>query len=142
MKKYMEEMEIKNLTKLFTILLLSEKEQHGYELMKEIEIKLGRKSSPGQIYPFLKQLKEHYYIESRGRAERDKQVYHLTPEGRRFVARLYNNLSNLLDIAIKQKLKTCAQCNCEVYRGGYKEKINNRYLDFCCRNCAKCYPAT
>ena len=80
-------MEIKNIVKLFTVLLLSEKEQYGYEIMKEVEKKTGKKVSPGQIYPFLKQLKKYDYVETKGRAERDKQAYYLTPEGRKFVAR-------------------------------------------------------
>lgn len=137
----MPDIEVKNTVKLFALLLLSERKQHGYELMKEIESKLGRKTSPGQIYPFLKQLKKYRYIDSKGRTERDKQVYYLTPGGRRFVGRLSDKFGDLFEIAIKPKLTICIHCSCEIYKGGYKEKVGDRYLDFCCKNCAKSYTA-
>ncbi len=135
----MSDIEIKNVIKLFTVLLLSEKEQHGYELMKKMEERTGKKISPGQIYPFLKQLKEHKYVDTEGREERDKLVYYLTPEGKRFVVRLSEKFGDLFEIAIKPKLTECAHCKCEIYKGGYKKKIGGRYLDFCCRNCANSY---
>ncbi|MCL4411724.1 PadR family transcriptional regulator [Candidatus Marsarchaeota archaeon] len=135
----MPEFSIKNMVKLFTVLLLSEKEQYGYEIMKEVGKKTGKKVSPGQIYPFLKQLKEYSYVETRGRAERDKQTYYLTSEGRQFVARLSDKFDSLFEIAIKPKLTTCAHCGCEIYKGGYKGKVGGKYLNFCCENCAKSY---
>ena len=135
------EIEIKNVVKLFTVLLLSEKEQHGYEIMKEVENRIGKKASPGQIYPFLKQLKNYHYVETRGRAERDKQAYYLTPEGRKFVARLSDKFGDLFEMAIKPKLTVCAHCNCEIYRGGYNERIAGKSLNFCCENCARSYKA-
>ena len=135
----MADIEIKNLVKLFTVLLLGEKEQYGYEIMKKVEDRLGKKASPGQIYPFLKQLKRYHYVETKGRAERDKQAYYLTPEGRKFVARLSDKFGGMFEIAIKSKLTVCAHCNCEIYKGGYKERINGKLLSFCCENCAKGY---
>ena len=135
----MADMEIKNMVKLFTVLLLSEKEQYGYEIMKEVEKKTGKKVSPGQVYPFLKQLKKYGYVETMGRAERDKQAYHLTSEGRKFVARLSDKFGDMFEIAIKPRLTVCAHCNCEIYKGGYKERINGRFMSFCCNNCARGY---
>lgn len=135
----MPDIEIKNMVKLFTVLLLSEKEQYGYEIMKEVEKKTGKKVSPGQIYPFLRQLKKYHYVETRGRAERDKQAYYLTPEGRKFITRLSDKFGDMFEIAIKPRLITCAHCDCEIYKGGYKERINGGNLTFCCENCAKGY---
>ncbi|MDE1871136.1 MAG: PadR family transcriptional regulator [Candidatus Micrarchaeota archaeon] len=135
----MPDIEIKNMVKLFTVLLLSEKPQHGYEIMKEVERRSGKKASPGQIYPFLKQLKKYNYVETRGRKERDKQAYYLTPSGRKFVARLSDKFGDMFEIAIKSKLTTCAHCSCEIYKGGYRKKMGGRYLNFCCKNCAKSY---
>ncbi len=137
----MPDIEIKNMVKLFTVLLLSKKEQYGYEVMKGVEKKTGMKVSPGQMYPFLKQLKKYRYVETRGRAERDKQIYYLTPEGRKFVTRLSDTFGDLFEIAIKPKLTVCAHCNCEIYKGGYRKGINGRYLSFCCENCANSYKA-
>ena len=135
----MSEIEIKNTVKLFTVLMLSEKGQHGYEIIKEVEKRLGKKPSPGQIYPFLKKLEQYRYVECAGRAERDKKTYHLTPEGREFVSRLSSKLGDLFEMAIKPKLTVCAHCNCEIYKGGHVERINGRPLNFCCRNCAESY---
>lgn len=135
----MADIEIKNIAKLFTVLLLSEKEKYGYEIMKEVREKTGKKVSPGQIYPFLRQLKEYHYVKTKGREEREKQAYYLTPEGRQFVVRLSDKFGSLFEIAIKPKLTVCAQCSCEIYKGGYKEKVGGKYLDFCCENCAKSY---
>ena len=112
----MADIEIKNMVKLFTVLLLSEKEQYGYEIMKEMEKKTGKKVSPGQIYPFLKQLKKYDYVETKGRAEREKQAYYLTPEGRKFVARLSDKFGDMFEIAIKPKLTVCAHCKLWFYR--------------------------
>jgi len=137
----MPDIEIKNMVKLFTVLLLSERGQCGYEIMKEVEKRIGKKASPGQIYPFLKQLKKHHYVDTAGRAERDKQTYYLTPEGKRFVDRVSDKFGDLFEITIKPKLIVCAHCNCEIYKGGYKEKIHGRYLNFCCRSCADAYAA-
>lgn len=138
----MPDIEIKNMVKLFITLTLNEKGQYGYEIMKNVESKLGRKASPGQIYPFLRQLKKYGYIDLKGpRGERDKQVYYLTREGKGFVGRVSNRFGELFEIAVKPRLVKCAHCSCEIYRGGYKEKINGRYLNFCCKNCAKSYRA-
>ena len=135
----MPDIEIKNMVKLFTVLLLSEEGRSGYEIMKEVEHRLGKKASPGQIYPFLAQLKKHGYIASNGTAARDKQAYHLTPEGREFVGRLSGRFGDLFDIAIRPKLTTCAYCNCEIYKGAYNEKIRGRNMSFCCESCARSY---
>ncbi|MDE1823846.1 MAG: PadR family transcriptional regulator [Candidatus Micrarchaeota archaeon] len=137
----MHGIEIRSLTKLYAVLLLSERNMHGYEIMKEIGNKLGRKPSPGQIYPFLRQLEQHCYISSKGRSEREKKVYQLTPEGKKFLSALSDRLGEVLEIAVKRNLTKCAHCECEIYKGGVREKINGRYLDFCCRNCAKAYVA-
>lgn len=138
----MPDIEIKNIVKLFAVLLLSEKDLSGYEIMREVEKKSGKKASPGQIYPFLKQLKSYRYVDTEGRGARDRQIYHLTPEGYKFVARLSSKFDSFLEIAIKPKLTICAHCGCEIYKGGYREKISGRYLDFCCKNCAESYKMT
>ena len=108
----MKTMEIKSMVKLYMMLLLSDRDLHGYEIMKEIENKLERKASPSQIYPFLKQLEKNHYIESKGRTERDKKVYHLTSEGKKFASTLSNSFGDLLELAVKQKLTKCAHWIC------------------------------
>lgn len=135
----MPDMKIKNVAKLFAVLLLSQGDQCGYDMIKGIERRLGSKASPGQIYPFLKQLKKYGYIDSKGKGERDKQVYHLTPAGKKFVGRLSDRFGEMFEIAIKPKLITCAHCGCEIYKGAYKAQIGGKSMYFCCENCAKSY---
>lgn len=135
----MKDIEIKSVSKLFVLLLLGEREHYGYEIMKEVEQRIGRRTSPGQIYPFLKRLKKHYYITSSGRGQREKLVYYITPEGRAFVRNVLNKFSNLFEIAIRPNLRICAQCYCEVYKGSYTKKIRGRNISFCCKDCAKNY---
>lgn len=65
--------------------LLSERPQHGYELMKELEARRGgfRRPSPGSVYPTLQMLEECGYLTSE---EVDgKRVYTITESGRQFL---------------------------------------------------------
>lgn len=66
--------------------LLSERPQHGYELMKELEARRGgfRRPSSGSVYPTLQMLEESGYLTSE---EADgKRVYTITESGRRFLS--------------------------------------------------------
>ncbi len=137
----MPDIEIKNLVKLFTVLLLSEDGQSGYDIMKNVGSRLGRKASPGQIYPFLKQLERHGYVTAGERAGRDRQAYYLTADGKKFVRRLSERFGDVFDMVIKPRLTVCAHCSCEIYKGAYVEKIGGRPLSFCCENCARGYRA-
>jgi DNA-binding PadR family transcriptional regulator len=65
--------------------LLSERSQHGYELIKELEARRGgfRRLSPGSVYPTLQMLEESGYLTSE---EADgKRVYTITESGRQFL---------------------------------------------------------
>ena len=66
--------------------LLSERPQHGYELIKELEARRGgfRRPSPGSVYPTLQMLEEGGYLTSE---EVDgKRVYTITESGRQFLS--------------------------------------------------------
>lgn len=130
---------ITNLVKLYILLLLSEKPKHGYEIIKEIERKIAKKVSPGEMYPFLKMLKKHGYIISEKIGPREKKVYRLTRSGKAFVKKILERFGSLIDIAIEPKLTVCAHCGCRVYKGGYKEKVKGKKLTFCCVHCANSY---
>ena len=71
----------------FVILaLIAEKPRHGYELMKEIEDKLGGaySPSPGIVYPTLTMLEE---LGTTTVSESDgKKLYSITPEGEKTLA--------------------------------------------------------
>ncbi len=72
--------------KFILLELLSERPQHGYELMKELEARRGgfRRSSAGSVYPTLQMLEEGGYLTSE---EVDsKRVYTITDSGRQFLS--------------------------------------------------------
>lgn len=71
--------------KFILLALLSERPQHGYELMKELEARRGgfRRSSPGSIYPTLQMLEEGGYLTSE--LVEGKKVYTVTDSGRQFL---------------------------------------------------------
>jgi DNA-binding PadR family transcriptional regulator len=132
-------MRVNNLVRLFTLLLLSKGPKHGYEIIKELGEKLGKKPSAGQIYPFLKSLRKKGYIESKGVGEREKRVYYLTREGEKFVEGIFLKFDSLIKFAIKSKVKKCVHCGCEIYSGWYKTKIGEKSAFFCCKSCAESF---
>jgi DNA-binding PadR family transcriptional regulator len=72
--------------KFILLELLSERPQHGYELIKELEARRGgfRRLSPGSVYPTLQMLSEGGYLISE---EFDgKRVYTITESGRQFLS--------------------------------------------------------
>ena len=135
----MAEIKITNMVKFFAILLLNEGSKHGYEIIKEIEEKLGKKPSPGQIYPFLIKLEKNHYIKSKKIKGRNKKIYSLTKAGRDFVRKMLNRFGGLIDVAVEPRLSVCAHCGCKVYEGGYKEMIRDKKLAFCCVYCANSF---
>jgi DNA-binding PadR family transcriptional regulator len=63
--------------------LISEKPSHGYELIKEIEERMGGfySPSPGVVYPTLTMLEELGWIRQAG-SEGARKAYEITDEGR------------------------------------------------------------
>lgn len=71
--------------KFILLELLSERPQHGYELIKELETRRGgfHRPSPGSVYPTLQMLEEGGYLTSE---EVDgKRVYTITDSGSKFL---------------------------------------------------------
>lgn len=60
---------------------LDESAKSGYELMKQIEERIGTKPSPGSIYPLLEELRKSRLVAFKGDG-RSKE-YHLTAEGKK-----------------------------------------------------------
>jgi len=70
----------------FVILrLLREKPRHGYDIMKALEERMGGHYSPsaGTVYPTLQLLEDQGYV--RAVETEGRKVYHITPEGERFL---------------------------------------------------------
>lgn len=128
-----------NLTRFFTLDLLDQEPKHGYGLMKELKPLLGKKPSPGQIYPMLKELREKNLIDVQEKGDREKKVYELTKEGKEKHSRLINRFNDTVSVILEPKLSKCSHCGCRVYEGGYKEEIGGEELLFCCEHCADHY---
>lgn len=82
----------------FVILrLLKEKPRHGYEVIKALEEKLGGvyTASAGTVYPTLQLLEDEGYVRA---VDTDgKKVYHVTPEGERYLEEHRDLLDEILD---------------------------------------------
>ncbi|MBI4021363.1 MAG: PadR family transcriptional regulator [Candidatus Aenigmarchaeota archaeon] len=135
----MADVKVTNLVKFHALCLLAERPHHGYEVIKETSRKLGRQASPGQIYPFLKQLERSGYIRVRSTGDRDRKQYALTPRGKAFVHELFDRFSAVVHLAVEKQLRTCAHCGCEIYRGGVKATVRGKAAMFCCSSCAAAY---
>ena len=135
----MAEVKVTNMVKFCSLYLLATGPKHGYDLMKELEEKLGRKISASNVYPFLETLIKNKLIRIEKRGKREKKTYILTQEGKKFTKNIFSRFGDLIDIAIEPKLTTCAHCNCKVYEGGHTEKIKDKILKFCCMHCANSY---
>ena len=82
----------------FVILrLLREKPRHGYEIIKELEERFEGCYTPsaGTVYPTLQLLEDQGYV--RAVDEAGKRVYHITPEGERFLDENHGVLEDILD---------------------------------------------
>jgi len=82
----------------FVILrLLKEKPRHGYEVIKVLEEKFGGYYTPsaGTVYPTLQLLEDEGYI--RADDSEGKKVYHITPEGERYLEQHRDLLEEILD---------------------------------------------
>ncbi len=77
--------------------LLKEKPRHGYEIMKALEERLGGfySPSPGTVYPTLQLLEDQGLV--RIEEVEGKKVYHITPEGERFLAENQHTLDDIFD---------------------------------------------
>ena len=135
MKK--EESFMTNLTKFYILAVLRENPRHGYEIIDELGKRTGKKPSAGQIYPLLRNMQKLGYVtvSSQNVGKKKRKIYKLTAEGKSFSTGLLNKFSNIMDAAIRQKVKKCAHCECEIYSGGHKEKVSGRMLNFCCISC-------
>jgi DNA-binding PadR family transcriptional regulator len=72
--------------RLLLLSLIEEKQRHGYELIKELELKFGGAyaPSPGSVYPTLTLLEELGHVRSTT-TEGSKRLYEITDEGRKYL---------------------------------------------------------
>jgi DNA-binding PadR family transcriptional regulator len=110
----------KGYIRIATLILLSKKPHHGYEIMKEIKERTRGfwKPTPGGIYPILKDLQGAGYIQGEwdAKTRRRKKIYIITDAGRTVLKRaiakenqLAANLRNLFEEYMKGVLEVDAQ---------------------------------
>jgi DNA-binding PadR family transcriptional regulator len=132
---------ISDFDRFYIFTVLYEGPTHGYGILRKFQKRLKKKGSPGIIYPFLQQLDKRglvtFTIELHG--ERERKIYALTPEGRRFCEGLFKRFSSIVSTAIEPGLDKCSHCSCALYDGSYREFIAGAELIFCCPHCARSY---
>ncbi len=131
-------LKITNLVKFYTLLLLNESPKYGYEVMQELERRVG-KISPSQVYPFFAELEKKGLAIVVERGERDRKKYRLTNEGRKVFKELFANMDDLIETAISKKINICVHCDEKIYGLGHREKIKGKQMTFCCKYCAASY---
>ncbi|MBL8266678.1 PadR family transcriptional regulator [Steroidobacter sp.] len=72
--------------RLILLSLIEEKQRHGYELIKDLELKFGGAyaPSPGSVYPTLTLLEELGHVRSTT-TEGSKRLFEITDEGRSYL---------------------------------------------------------
>src|SRR5687767_14802194 len=83
--------------KFVVLRLLKEKPMHGYEVMRALEERMAGCYSPsaGTVYPTLQLLEDEGYV--RAVDTEGKKVYHVTPEGERYLEEHRDLLDEILD---------------------------------------------
>ncbi len=130
---------IESLTKFTIMLLLENGPVHGYEIIKYVSSRTGKRLSPSQVYPFLRQLEARGYVSRDSSGTRQRTDYKLTANGKDFVSGLNSKFGEIIDVYMHSRLFTCAHCGCEIYKGGVTRTIKGKKLTFCCESCAKAY---
>jgi len=132
---------VSDFSRFYILTILYEGPEHGYSILRKFQSRVGKKISPGIVYPFLQQLEEKRIISVKSEmiGDKEKKLYTLTVEGKAFCNRLFRKFANLVTVAIEPGLDVCAHCGCKMYEGGYREVIDEKELTFCCVHCAAAY---
>jgi DNA-binding PadR family transcriptional regulator len=110
----------KGYIRIATLILLSKKPHHGYEIMKEIRERTRGfwKPTAGGMYPILKDLQESRYIQGEwdAKTRRRRKTYRITKTGRTVLRRaltkenqLASNMRNLFEEYMKDVLEVETQ---------------------------------
>jgi DNA-binding PadR family transcriptional regulator len=134
---------VSDFSRFFILTILYEGPTHGYGILSKFRKRVGKKISPGLVYPFLQLLEERGLIDHTSEmvGEKERKVYGLTEEGRALCERLFRRFSQMTSIAIEPSLDVCVHCGCKVYEGGHREVIDGVEMAFCCVHCANSYKA-
>jgi len=132
---------VSDFARLYVLTILYEGPTHGYGILRKFQSRVGKKISPGLIYPFLQKLEDRGLVtyNSEMVGEKERKIYTLTDEGRQLCTQLFRRFAGIVSTAIEPSLNVCAHCGCKVYEGGHREIINGVETGFCCVHCARSY---
>jgi DNA-binding PadR family transcriptional regulator len=132
---------VSDFSRFYILTILYEGPTHGYEIMTKFQKRVGKKISPGLIYPFLNLLDEKGLVslETEMVGEKERKIYYLTEEGLKFTNKNFQRFAGIISTALEPSLDVCAHCGCKVYEGAHKEVIDGKEITFCCMHCAGHY---
>ena len=132
---------VSDFSRFYILTILYEGPAHGYEIMTKFKDRVGKKISPGLIYPFLSLLAERKLvsIETEMVGEKERKIYYLTEEGLEFTERSFQRFAGIISSALESNLDVCAHCGCKIYEGAHSEIIDGKEITFCCIHCAGHY---
>lgn len=134
-----EEKLLSDFTRFYLLVLLYESPIHGYGLKQKFEKRLNKGISDSLIYPFLSKLEDKGFLEQKIEkiGKKEKKIYTLTPEGKKFAEKMFLRFSGIIDTAIEPNIMTCAGCGIRLYQSSYQEIIDGVKYNFCCTHCAE-----
>jgi DNA-binding PadR family transcriptional regulator len=132
---------VSDFSRFYMLTILYEGPEHGYGILRKYKERVGKKISPGTVYPFLQQLHEKGLIsvESHMIGNKEKKLYSLTDDGRVYARSMFKRFYGIVSAAIEPSLDICPHCGCVVYKGGHKEMVEGEEQVFCCVHCAQAY---
>lgn len=128
----MDDIDLSNVNRLYTVLLLRSGPRHGYQVITDIEEITGERPTTSHIYPFLQTLADEGMATVEETGDNGKKVYALTEDGKDLVEEQLDAFSQILTTAIEGEIEECENCGCEIYRGGHEEDGDL----YCCEHCA------
>ena len=129
----MSELDLSNVNRLYTLLILESGPRHGYGVISDIESLTGKRPSTSHIYPFLDELRSKGLVDVEEKEDRGKKVYNLTEDGEELVKEQLEAFSQILSSAVEGEVTECSNCDCRIYGEGHKEGGEV----FCCKHCAQ-----
>ena len=132
---------VSDFSRFYMLTILYEGPEHGYGILRKYKDRVGKKISPGTVYPFLQQLQEKGMIsvESHMIGNKEKKLYTLTEKGRNYARAMFKRFYGIVSVAIEPSLDVCLHCGCAIYKGGHREVINGKEQVFCCVHCAEAH---
>ncbi|WP_414837294.1 helix-turn-helix transcriptional regulator [Candidatus Nanosalina sp. VS9-1] len=127
------EIDLSNVNRVYTLLLLKSGPRHGYGIISDIEDITGERPTTSHIYPFIEKLLDKEIIEVVEKGDRGKKIYGLTSHGEEIIEQQLDSFSEIMYAAIEDRIEECSHCSCKIYEGGYEEdgKV------YCCEHCAR-----